>query len=408
VLNAFLGRFLGAAGLGNYFVFVSSLNVLGTIQSAGTPPYALKHVAAMEAGPGAARGILWSCLKRVLLASAALLPVVAIMVDLGAEWFWASEEQLMAVRYALVGGVGLAVVRLFAEALKARSAPELGFTAEFNVVPVVILLILVPPALLGRRGSTESVMLLHLVGLTVAGLLSARWLLRLLPIQQRSVPVPWRDLLSFWGVQVVNNLLAAAPYLILPRFATSADVGLFGVAHRLVALSATILVALAGAFGPQFASLHSRGDHEALSRVFKRSQIQSLLLYLPFFLAFTLATVPVLRLFGGEFIAARHLLVVMAFGRLVNAASGLGEYFLNMTGREATELMIASITLVLVVGGTLVVAPRYGVAGVAWVYSGAFAARAAVSMAVARHQRARIRAISGSDLQQRGSEVHPF
>ncbi|MBK1649287.1 lipopolysaccharide biosynthesis protein [Rhabdochromatium marinum] len=390
-MSLVIARLLGAEGMGLYTLYVTWLVLFAELISLGMPIYVLRTVAALKAqGHGAvAGGFLARALGLVVLIGAALMllpwsfatPMAAVVAD--------DASLAPALHIAAAGALLFASLRILAEALKGVGATQRALLAESAVIPLVVLGLL--PLLLVEGVLNERHLLwLHVFAVTLALLLTlifwlfARPRAAQLPQPQPSQPPPpslpqpaaftppsiiSSALPPLWGSTLLNMAYVSLPILILPQFASVDELGQFGVAFRLINLVTVILVTLGAIFGPQFAAAYTLRDASGLRQLLRRSQHFSLLLYGPVFIIFTFFAEPLLGLFGEEFRSAALLLAIMAMGQLVNAATGLVGYLLNMMHRERTEFMILLITggfmtVAMIIGGTLA-----GMLGVTLAYS---------------------------------------
>jgi O-antigen/teichoic acid export membrane protein len=182
-----------------------------------------------------------------------------------------------------------------------------------------------------------------------------------------------------WALSVGNIFLVSAPYLILPYLVDAEGIGRFAAAHRLVALSATVSVALSAVFDRIFAQATAQGNTVHLKKTFQRSQLYAFIAYLPIWVLYFSFPREILAMFGQEFRDAAGILLILATGRLVNSALGLTERYLIMTRREGVELFSElAAAIVFVVAGTMA-GIAWGLTGVAIAYSFAFAMRSVIS-----------------------------
>src|SRR6266545_4512250 len=81
-----------------------------------------------------------------------------------------------------------------------------------------------------------------------------------------------RELLGFsmlsWGASLASSGLVWADTLLIGVLRSSAEVGVYNVATRLVTLATFVMPAINGAFGPRIANLHHRGDSDSLRRTY--------------------------------------------------------------------------------------------------------------------------------------------
>ncbi len=167
---------------------------------------------------------------------------------------------------------------------------------------------------------------------------------------------------------LATNGLVWADTLILGALRSSAEVGVYAVATRIVALATFVMPAVSQAFAPRITDLYHRGRHSELRHAYYVVTGWNLALSLPAFVLLLAFPAQLLGLFGPSFSVAVTVTVVLVAGQLVNAATGPGGMMLTMSGRPGWGLADNVATLALNVALNLVLIPRYGIVGaaVAW------------------------------------------
>lgn len=374
-MSIVIARLLGADGMGLYTLYVTWLALFADLISMGLPVYGMRTVASLKArGEG---GVAGAFVRRALGAVVLLgLPMMLLpwfFAEQLAHWVAGDAALAPAFQVAAAGALVYAGMRLLAESLKAAGATQRGLIAESFTIPLVVL-VFAPALLVAGRLDQVSILWLHLSAVALAfGLALGLWAWvahRLGPAQGAPPAVLTHALPPLWGGTLINMLYVSLPILVLPHFATVEELGQFGVAFRLINLVTVILVTLAAIFGPEFAAAYALRDPDRLRLLLRRSQQFSLLLFAPFLIVFTLFGSLVLGLFGEEFRQASLILAIMALGQLVNAATGLVGYLLNMMHHERTEFVILLVTLILMLAGMILGGRLGAVLGVTLAYSG--------------------------------------
>lgn len=164
------------------------------------------------------------------------------------------------------------------------------------------------------------------------------------------------------------NGLQWADTLILGALRSSADVGVYTVATRIVVLAAFVFPAVTQAFAPRITDLDRRGRRAELRDAYRVATGWTLTLSLPAFAVLLAFPHELLRLFGDRFAAAAAVTVLLAVGQMVDAATGPCGMMLTMSGRPGWGLADNVATLVLNVVLNLVLIPPFGIVGaaVAW------------------------------------------
>jgi O-antigen/teichoic acid export membrane protein len=378
-----LGRLAGASGTGTFFVYLSWMNVAAAVCGMGVSLYVLREIATLETRGDRAAGqaLLLKGIGAVLACGLTLLGAAHALGGEITGPLLGRQGPPRLLELAAFGGLGMAVLRTLVEAMKARGHVSAGLLVEHSLVPGGVLVGVLLLAYAGTVREPTAVPVLHALSIVALIVVAARALWdRHAGAAASPTTLPVRSLAPLWAIGLANHALVAAPYLVLPHFATLADVGQFAVAHRLVGLGGTIHMALASFFAPRFAALHALGDATGLRRAYRRSQAYSLAAYTPLFLLLLTFPAFVLSIFGAEFRAGVGVLIVLAAGRLLNALAGVPDYFLAMTGRQGADLVVALGALL--VFGVLAAAlgPPFGAAGVAGAFAIGLGARGLTSM----------------------------
>lgn len=392
VLNVVLGRVLGAEGLGIFYLFQAWYRWLAQVGALGLPVNTLRVVSVLEGNgdrAGANRYLsraLGGVALAALVIGAGILPFASEL----AEFTLGSAELAYVLRAAVAAGALWITLRIVAAAFKARSRPELGLVFEYSALPIGLLSLIGVGVAAGIALDARPLVFATVAVLALTVAVAVVWLLRGRASSGQASPRSLRELFSprtlgpLWGVGLVNSAISNAPLLLMPQFASAAEIALFGVSARLVSLAAAIQDALISDFSPRFARHHEQGDHQALRAAFRRSRWLSILTYAPILAVFLIVPQLVLGIFGPEFREGVRFLYVVAVGQAVSSASGLVGSFLAMTHRQAALLRINGGSLVLMLLLIVWLGSQYGAIGVAWAYALTVATRNLVGLVAVR------------------------
>lgn len=144
------------------------------------------------------------------------------------------------------------------------------------------------------------------------------------------------------------------------------EVAIFNSAQRTAGLISFTLVAINSIAAPKFAELHAEKNPDNIAHiVLYASRLSIVMGFLSFVIIVFLGEF-LLSLFGEDYVAAYPLLVLLSVGQLISVASGPGDYFLIMTGREKSlRNYLLSAFFVACVSGFILV-PLYGMYGAAF------------------------------------------
>jgi O-antigen/teichoic acid export membrane protein len=221
----------------------------------------------------------------------------------------------------------------------------------------------------GLRGVMVALAVSNYAGAVAAGI-ALRRLMGRIGDRPRYLP---RQLFGFsavsWMASLASTGLIWADTIILGIYKSSADVGVYQVATRLVMLAAFVMVPINAAFAPRIADLHRRNLIDSLHRTYQAATGWILRLSLPGTVACIAFRHELLALFGHRFQAGATVTLVLALGKLVDSATGPCGLMLNMSGRPALSMVDNVSALALNVVLNLVLIPRYGIVGSAYAWA---------------------------------------
>jgi O-antigen/teichoic acid export membrane protein len=352
----------------------------------GLPPNALREVSrAYVANPHQAANLISVSLLVTAAAAAALITFLNFTPSIVVEKLGGNSQVVAIIKIAAWGALFYSCLKVLVEGLKAIRYPKTGLFLEYVLVPLGLLSI-IGFAEGGSLKQLESghVMWSHVSWLLV-GVLVAYAIVKIRFRQTGNYEPKWhitlstlavpRELFDLWLLHILTIVFMTAPLIILPQLQIpEEEIGHFGLAFRLVAIAGTIIASLSGFYSPRFA-VAATGPQNRLKEDHRQSQLYSLLVYLPLFIAFMVFPNQILRWFGEGFQEAAILLRVMAAGELVNAATGLVAQALIMTNRERVTIRASLISLGLMTLGIVTLGVYWGAIGVAISYAGGIACR---------------------------------
>ncbi|MGH8908322.1 MAG: flippase [Egibacteraceae bacterium] len=371
-----LSRALGTADVGLYaqaFAFLSLLSALSLsgVQAALTRFVAV-HIA--EGDHPALRGAVRAGLALTTASALVLGATLYLAAPWLAERAFHDPALLMPLRYAALTlpaatfmDAALAATRGF-KTMKAHAL--IGLIAE-PAIRLGLTLALVASGV-GLAGAMIALLASH----SAAAALAAAALRRMMgaPASPPAYLIP--ALLRFSGVSWVAGLattgLVWVDTILIGILGSSADVGLYSVATRVVALATFVMLPINASFAPRIADLSQRGDTAALERSYGLATGWILRLSLPAFILLLVYPHDLLSLLGGSgFAVAAAVTAILAVGRLIEAGTGPCGLMLTMSGRPALVMIDNLVVLGLNIGLNIWLIPRYGILGsaTAWAIS---------------------------------------
>ncbi len=365
-----LARWLGAASFGDYAYASSWAQLLAVFGALGMPLCTLKFLpeyAATQDWPHA-KGAL-RAFRLIALGTGALLGAVVALLFAG---FAPAQVNLAVLTLGLVGVPFFALKNVQVDAIRSLGDVATAYGLPYVVQP--ILLMLGVGALYTARGGDLSA--LHgVIGMLAAVLIVAAlqaWALRQrLGARLRDVSPAYemrawlRIALPMTIVDGASVALSRVDILIVGLTLSSTQTGIYAAAARAASLVSFVLYAVNAVVAPRIAPLYHQGDRANLQRLVTLATALSLTLALGMVLGLLVFASPLLHIFGAEFVAGRNALIILAFGHLVNAASGPLADLLHLTvhQRASGAIALGGVALTFTLSVTLI--PRWGIEGAA-------------------------------------------
>lgn len=370
LLSLLLAKLIGAAGLGLYFLSVTSTEIFSTISRLGLETSALKFISIANAS--AERGTVATVYRKcvgiaALSASLMLLPAWLILTwaPIGAS---KHAEFASLVPFLLIALIPVTVLSVQTEAFKALGRPG---TAVFTqtVFPQATLLLLSLVLAWQGLATTAAILASYACAFLIAMLLALlRWKSAVKEVWRKanfSTAVLLRTSLPILIVTSLNLVMAWTDTLVLGILSTPDQVGVYGVALRVSMTSAFVLIAIGSVVTPQFAALHASGRHAELEALARRSSFWSTAMASPLILIFLLFPAEILGLFGQQFVVGIWPLRLLALAQFVNVSTGQLTSLLIMTGHEKLMRNNMIFSAILNLAGNLVLVPPLGALGAA-------------------------------------------
>ena len=395
-VQAAVGALGGASALGLLQLFQSWTSIGGEVVARGFPTRAMRD-SSVDYARGDIAGVQQR-LRRFALAIARSWLVAGVAIALvltGLNAFepvsgdtWTLAWALCA---ALIAAPLFALLRLTADTLKAMDAATPAILVESLAIPMVLL---AAAAILWVNGQPLTMAVLLVAG--IAGYLLAPTAMALLiqhharqsaPAGGASAATTARDHNDgnvLWATSLLSVAFLHLPFIVLPFFAATADIGVYAVANKLMGIITMLLLLLAAVFGPAFARNAAAGGN-GLSRLLQRSQLYSFVIYLPLALVLVMASPLLAPLFSVPQQELHLMLLVLGAGHMVNAVTGLSGVLLNMAGAARLELTATAGAIALVVLASPIIGALYGYIGLTVLFSLAIAAKNLLSFGFARH-----------------------
>ncbi len=367
-----LARTLGPSNYGLYNLAISAATLLAGFSLFGMDDAMIRYIAIQVSRKdhSGVRGTI----QLGLLTAAILGTLSGVILYVGADW----------AANRLFDEEGLAdLLRLFAviTPVLAFSNVLLGMTRGFNrmghvaltenIIQSVVRLVLL--LALWRSGfSTFVAGVIFGVSDLAAAAAMVYFLQTNLPYERRNPPPARRDtgeIVRFAVPLGVSGVLSGVrdniQTFVLGILSIAADVGLFSIVARVNLVSRVTYRAIVSAVKPLFAGAHAAGDQARVLALYSSTTRWTLTLNLPFFLVTVLYSETLLSIFGDPFAAGALALIFLAGGEFVVAATGTCGSLIDMAGHTRIKLFNSILWIVMQIGLSILLVPRWGVVGAA-------------------------------------------
>ncbi len=171
-----------------------------------------------------------------------------------------------------------------------------------------------------------------------------------------------------WPLLIVNAselTLQSADVLIVSHYMSPTDVAIYFAAAKTMSLIMFVHYAVGSSVGTHFAALAARGDKAELDRFAREAAHWTFWPSLAAGVGILALGIPLLWLFGPQFVAGYPVMGILVAGFLFRAAMGPTEFLLNMLGKQRISALVQVTMAVTSIGLNLLLVPRYGLIGAA-------------------------------------------
>ncbi len=371
-ISLLITRMLGASGFGEYRIGVIFSELISQVAGLGLRSSALRFAPIAWANRDAARleGIARSTTAAPILFAILLAAVVFAGAESIASRVFDAPE-LAPVLRVFAFAIPLAAGSHALEALL-RAVHRVDLSIAGHDVGFQLPKILFTAAALFLGFGVVGAGFAHIAALVVSVLLMGSMLRSLLAsFGPRSAPPDYRprELMSQAVPMYATNLLRAfsgsLETLLLGVFGVASGVGIYAAALQLVRVAGLLPEAFSSVTMPLISAAWDRGGAEEVRPLLKVVARWSLTATLPIVTIVALWAEPLLAVFGKEFLAGRAGVVLLSAVPVMNAAFGLCNAVLAMTGHARLNAINWSAFIAAALALDLLLIPRYGVEGAA-------------------------------------------
>lgn len=373
VYTLILARMLPLEELGQYFLMVTIISILGIFSTVGLDLGVVRFVALYlgEQKNLLVRRTLWSALGIGSLVSIVVLALVIGITPRITESLWSDNPAVLsgfrifalAIPFWMAARLFNATTQGMHEMRYQVFSRDLGEQISRFAISLVVLI---------AGAGLIGVIWANVAALVIAMFLSMVFALTLLPKPgKQESPEGWpvRRLLKYSYPLAFSNILVMVlvwiDMLLVGYLGTSGDVGVYGAAFKVSTASAIILTAFATVFTPVISDLYNRKKADELGILFKTITRWVFSFSFPIFLLMAFFSDPVMRLFGDDFVVGASALVLLALSQLITSSIGTAGLVVLMSGRSWLELINMVTSLAVNVTLCFLLIPSQGLMGAA-------------------------------------------
>lgn len=384
-----IARMLGVGAVGEYTLAFAVRAILLLVCGLGMRTAMTRFVAAHIAtdDPGGLRGAVVLGVSVPLAVSSVMAAGWFLLADTLATRVFdepdlASTMQVVALSlpFFVLVNVALAATQGFSSM---RAYVWIGQVLEPGLRFVLTVLFLL------AGGGTVAAASALLAASVVSGIAALVVLIRMIStLPAAPLNYPRRALTSFaatsWVASMATQGLLWADVVILGALVSTADVGVYQVAARVVMIGMFVITALNAAVSARIATAWVRGDVDDVNERYTGTILWSSRLTWPMLAGLVAVPTAVLQLFGSDFGDASTVVLILCVGAAAEVLGAPSAVLLNQIGRNGLNLVINLSSLIVNVGLNFALIPIYGINGAAFAWAFTMTTGAVVRVSTVR------------------------
>lgn len=365
-----LARLFSREDVGTVFLAMSASVFVSLAVTAGYPALGVTTLARYQTlgRKSLVNGFLGRALKDTAVWTLLMLVAVA-----AAYWFVPLPQGMrIALLFGCASAVPYALMRLNNTAANSLRLFSLSYVPDFVVRPGLLLLFIGVMALSGTRFLIEQVLWAFFAitfGVTAVQAYAMRSRNALAgwgaPVRGRLAQAYRSQAGALVIVALVTLTFADTVTLLSGFFLPEADIAVLGVAIRLAALVGFVTQSSQQFVMRDLTAAMARGSRVEIDLLLMRTNALSLAAMAAALFGAVLFGDRVLAAFGPDYTLGHWPLVIFLVSQTLRAASGMNAHLLSLGGQQKRSAWMCFASVLVLVAGIALLAPRYGVLGVA-------------------------------------------
>jgi len=337
-MNWVFSRYLGATGVGQFFLVFSAVNILSIIGKLGMDRTVLRFISAYASQQQ------WGKVKAVQFFAFRLVSTFTVCTSLvlfflapyiSVHWF--KDPALTNLfRWFAIGIMPLSIIQNTSESLKGVGKVQLAQILYDALLPALATLIFL---MFTHNSGLHAIQSYLLAAGFVFLVTQTAWRLSIAKHHEKRAQPDNRELIRsavpiFW-TNIFQQVILWMPAFMLGLWASPKDVGVFQIAFRIAMLIAIFQYVFNSNLAPRISALYVRGEIQKIQEMCGKTTRFVGALALPVFIALTVFSKFFMELFGQDFGSGALLLTIMSIGQFYNVMMGPVGISLIMCGKES-------------------------------------------------------------------------
>ena len=367
IFTFLIARIYGATGSGIYSLFQTVLQFFVNLGKFGFDTAIMRFTAQYKTQGQLSqlKDLYVKTLKFTVASSLVFSLVLFFGADKIGEWVFHKPQLGSYFKIAAFAVLPLVLLGIHADCLRGYKKVA-AFAFLNNVSTLIISSIILAISWFVYKESHLPV-LAYSIGIFITSVMSIFWWLKESNIQKIKITdtvlfnEKFAVAFTLFSASILQMVRGWADTIIIGRYLTEADVGVYKVAFRVATITSLTLTSILISVAPKIAELYSKNDLKKMAALTQNSTKIIFWTSVPVLILFLILPKFIMGLYGPEFEAGSSVLVFLTLGQFVNAATGPVSNVLNMTGKQKINRNVVLFSTIITISLNVFFIPVYGI-----------------------------------------------